>query len=173
MFNLQNKIQALLNSFSDIVQLLRFKTYGDTMKKIILTFVAFLILLQLIPVETTNPPIDPKATLNTDANVMKVLKKACYDCHSNETKWPFYSSIAPFSFFITSHVNDGRKALNFSNYNNIDQETKEKRLKRAIVTTKNERMALPSYRFAHENAKLSIEEKKIIAAWFEVEMLRK
>lgn len=144
------------------------------MKKIIFTFVALLLLLQLIPVEKTNPQIDSQSTLNTDANVMKILKKSCYDCHSNETKWPIYASIAPFSFFVTSHVNDGRKALNFSNYNNIDNEIKEKRLKRAIVTTKNERMALPSYRLAHESAKLSKEEKEILSAWFEheIEMLK-
>ena len=140
------------------------------MKKIIFTFVAILLLLQLIPVEKTNPQINSQSTLNTNISVMKILKKSCYDCHSNETKWPFYTSIAPFSFFVTSHVNDGRKALNFSNYNNIDNETKEKRLQRAIITTKNGRMALPSYLFAHKSAKLSKEEKKILSAWFEHEI---
>jgi len=140
------------------------------MKKIIFVFVAFIILLQLIPVEQTNPQIDSQSRLNTDASVMMILKKSCYDCHSNETKWPLYASIAPFSFFVTSHVNDGRKALNFSNYNIINNDTKKKRLKRAIVTTKNERMALPSYRFAHEDAKLSKKEKEILSSWFEDEI---
>jgi len=139
-------------------------------KKTIFTFVALLLLLQFIPVEKTNPPIDSKLTLNAETKVMEVLKKSCYDCHSNETKWPLYASIAPFSFFVASHVNDGRKALNFSNYNNIDSKTKEKRLKRAITTIKNERMALPSYRFAHESANLSKEENELLIAWLEEEI---
>lgn len=144
------------------------------MKKTIFAFVALLLLLQLIPVEKTNPQIDPQATLSTDENIVSILKKSCYDCHSNETNWPLYSSIAPFSLFVTSHVNDGRRALNFSNYNTIDKETKEKRLKRAIITIKSERMALPSYRFAHESANLSKEEKEMLKAWFEseIELLR-
>lgn len=144
------------------------------MKKIIFTFVALLLLLQLIPLEKTNPPIDPENALNRDPSVVKILKKGCYDCHSNETKWPIYASIAPFSFFVTSHINDGRRAINFSNYNSIDKEIKEKRLKRAIVTTKSERMALPSYRFAHENANLSKEEKELLLSWFkdEIEMIK-
>jgi len=144
------------------------------MKKILFAFIALILLLQLIPTTKTNPPINLEAKLNTDEEVMVILKKGCYDCHSNETNWPIYANIAPFSFFVTSHVNDGRKALNFSNYNNIEHKTKEKRLKRAIVTTKNERMALPSYRFAHEDAKLSKEEKEILSSWFEdeIEMLK-
>lgn len=140
------------------------------MKKIIINFVVFLLLLQLIPLEKTNPPIDSQHRLNTDASVMKILKKSCYDCHSNETKWPLYASIAPFSFFVASHVDDGRKALNFSNYNNIDSKTKEKRLNRAITTIKNERMALPSYRFIHEKANLSKEENELLIAWLEEEI---
>lgn len=144
------------------------------MKKTIFTFVALLLLLQFIPVKKTNTPIDSKLTLSAETKVMEVLKKSCYDCHSNETKWPFYASIAPSSFFVASHVNDGRKALNFSNYNNIDSKTKEKRLSRAIVTIKNERMALPSYRFAHESANLSKEENELLIAWLEeeIKMLR-
>lgn len=144
------------------------------MKKIIFTFVSLLLLLQLIPLEKTNPPIDPQDALNSDAIVMSILKKSCYDCHSNETKWPIYAFIAPFSFFVTSHVSDGRKALNFSNYNSINKEIKKKRLNRAIITTKNERMALPSYRFAHKSANLSQEEKEILDAWLkkEIEMLK-
>lgn len=140
------------------------------MKKIILGFVAFLLLLQLIPVDKTNPPIDSKAALSTDASVMMILKKSCYDCHSNETNWPSYASIAPFSIFVSSHVGDARKAFNFSSYNTMDLDIKEKRLKRAIVTIKNERMALPSYRYAHESANLSNEEKNRLILWLEEEI---
>jgi hypothetical protein len=140
------------------------------MKKIVLGFAAFFVLLQFIPAQKTNPPIDPKKTLSTDTTVLSLLKKSCYDCHSNETQWPSYASIAPISFFVVSHVNDGRKALNFSEYNTIEPAIKEARLKRAVMTVKNERMALPSYRYVHDNANLSLEEKKVLIAWFEEEL---
>lgn len=140
------------------------------MKKIIIGIVVFFALLQLIPVDKTNPPVDAQKTLSTDTTVMSLLKKSCYDCHSNETKWPQYTSIAPISFFVSSHVNDGRKALNFSEYNTIEQSIKQARLKRAIVTVNRDTMALPSYRYAHENANLSKEEKEILVAWFQKEL---
>lgn len=138
--------------------------------KIILSFVVLFVLLQLIPVEKTNPPIDEQKTLVTDEPVMSILKKGCYDCHSNETKWPSYASVAPISFFVASHVKDGRKALNFSEYNTIEPSIKEARLKRAIITVKNDYMALPSYRYAHEGANLTKEEKEILMTWFEEEL---
>ncbi|MDD3476660.1 MAG: heme-binding domain-containing protein [Sulfurimonas sp.] len=138
--------------------------------KFIISFVALLILLQFIQVEKTNPPIDEQNTLVTDEPVMSILKKSCYDCHSNETLWPSYASVAPISFFVASHVKDARKALNFSQYNIIEPSIKEARLKRAIITVKNEYMALPSYRYAHEGANLTKEEKEILMTWFEEEL---
>ena len=80
--------------------------------------------LQLIPIERSNPPIDKNIALHPPKEVKSILKKACYDCHSNETKWPFYANIAPLSFSISSHVKDGRKALNFSEWKNIDPKSK-------------------------------------------------
>jgi len=140
--------------------------------KFIISFVALLVLLQFIQVEKTNPPIDAQKALKTDETVMSILKKSCYDCHSNETKWPSYASIAPISFFVASHVKDARKAINFSQYNTIEQSIKEARLKRAIVTVKNGYMALSSYRYAHDKANLSNEEKEILIRWFEEELKR-
>ncbi len=140
------------------------------LKKTIITTIILLISIQFISVEKTNPPVDEKVALKTSNEVMSILKKGCYDCHSNETKWPYYSDIAPVSFFVASHVNKGRRALNFSNWENIDSKIKQERLKRAIVTVNNGIMALPSYLSAHEEAKLSKEEKEILSAWFKEEL---
>ena len=101
---------------------------------------------------------------------MDILKRSCYDCHSYETKWPVYSSVAPVSFFVASHVKKARNALNFSKWNEIDSKIKNERLKRAIITVKNERMALPSYVMAHEEAKLSKDDKGILVKWFKDEL---
>lgn len=137
------------------------------LKKTLLFTIIILVGIQFIPLNKTNPKVDTKITLNAQDNVMKILKNSCYDCHSNETKWPYYSNIAPVSFFVVSHVNKGRKALNFSEWENIDQDKKEQRLKRAIITVNNEMMALPSYRSVHENANLSRDEKDILVKFFE------
>lgn len=140
-------------------------------KTLIITLLIF-IAIQFIRVDKTNPPVNQNIALNTSIEVMDILKNSCYDCHSFETKWPYYSEIAPVSFFVVSHVNKGRKALNFSEWKNIDTDIKEKRLKRAIMTVNNGMMALPSYVSVHDNAKLNKEEKTILIKWLEDEITK-
>ena len=125
-------------------------------KKTVIFLVATLIAIQFIPLEKTNPEVDETIALHTDENVEKILKKSCYDCHSNETKWSIYSEIAPLSFGVVSHVADGRKALNFSIYEKIDSKIKVARLERAIKTINNERMPLSNYLAFHEEARSRI-----------------
>ena len=140
------------------------------LKKTLIFTIILLIAIQFISVDKTNPPVDEKISLKASPEIMTILKKGCYDCHSNETKWPYYSNIAPVSFFVASHVKKGRNAMNFSKWDEIDSKIKKERLKRAVVTVNNGRMALPSYLSAHEEAKLSKGEKEIITAWFKKEL---
>ena len=140
------------------------------LKKTFIFFVITFIGIQFIPVDKINPKIDTSLTLNTDENVLKILKKSCYDCHSYETKWSIYSDIAPLSFGVVSHVKDGRQALNFSVYKNIDVQIREKRLQRAITLIKNERMPVSSYLTFHEEARMTKGEKETLIAWFEKEL---
>ncbi len=140
------------------------------MKKFIILLIVILIAIQFIPVDKTNPPIDAKANLTSPDEVMKILKNSCYDCHSNETIWPSYSAIAPFSIFIAGHVRDGRKALNFSNWANIAPDIKTKRIKRAIKTINNSMMPTPGYVRMHKETILSDEQKKIVVDWFKGEL---
>lgn len=140
------------------------------LKKIMIIVFLIMILIQFIPLEKTNPKVDNSIALNSDKEVMKILKRSCYDCHSYETKWSIYSDIAPLSFSVSSHVNKGRKTLNFSEWNKIDLDTKKTRLKRAIQTVKNGMMPLNSYLMFHEEAKVSEDEKKILVEWFEKEL---
>jgi len=79
--------------------------------------------LQLVPVEKTNPPV--RLEVDAPPAVMEILKRACYDCHSNETRWPWYSRIAPASWFLASHVRKGRGDLNFSDWPIYDFEQQE------------------------------------------------
>lgn len=138
--------------------------------KISIFTLVIIVAIQFIPMDKTNPPVNKTLALQTSPEVMEVLKKSCYDCHSYETKWPYYSDIAPVSFFVSSHVKKARKALNFSIWEEIDPKIKEQRLKRAVITVNNEMMALPSYVLAHEEAKLSKDEKALLINWFKSEM---
>lgn len=138
-------------------------------KTILFTFIT-LLLIQFIPVDKTNPKIDASLAPKAPQEVMSILKKSCYDCHSYETKWPYYSNIAPISFVVASHVKDARRAMNFSTWQEMDPKIKKERLKRAIQTVNNEMMALPSYVYAHKNAKLTKDEKDILINWFRLEL---
>jgi len=140
------------------------------LKKTIIFLAVSLLAIQFIPLEKTNPKVDSALTLKTDERVLEILKKSCYDCHSYETKWSIYSDIAPLSFGVVSHVKDGRKALNFSNYANIDAQIKEKRLQRAIILIKNGRMPVSNYLTFHEEARMTKAEQETLIAWFENEL---
>ena len=142
------------------------------LKKTIIFLTITLVAIQFIPLEKTNPKVDESVTLKTDENVMKILKKSCYDCHSYETKWSIYSDIAPLSFGVVSHVEDGRKALNFSVYKNIDPKIKEKRLERAVKTINNGMMPVSNYLAFHEEARMTQAEKVTLIAWFEKELVK-
>ncbi len=140
------------------------------LKKIVIGIVLILVLMQLIPLEKKNPKVDTTIALKTDENVMMILKKSCYDCHSNETKWSVYSNIAPLSFKILSNVNRGRAALNFSTWQEIEEDIKIARLKRAIKTVNNKQMPLSAYLSLHEEAKISQDERAVLVKWFEKEL---
>ncbi len=135
------------------------------MKKTLMIIIIILIIIQLIPIDKSNPPIDQNIALKAPKEVEGILKKACYDCHSNETKWPFYANIAPLSFSISSHVKEAREALNFSEWKNIDPKIKTKRVQRAIKTIKNGMMPLSTYLWLHKEAKLTKEEKRVLTTW--------
>ena len=136
--------------------------FGRVLGIIVLVFVIF----QFIPYgkEKTNPKVDKTLEVQAPKNVMKLLKKSCYDCHSNETNWPWWSYIAPASWSIHDDVINGRKALNFSIWNKYSIKKQEK-LKKEIYRTVAGPMPLPQYVWLHKNAKLTNDEIKTIREW--------
>jgi len=131
---------------------------------------ALILAIQLIRPERSNPPVDKNLELQAPKEVMTLLKNSCYDCHSYETKWTTFSNIAPFMWTIATHVKEGRKALNFSEWKKIDKDTKIKKLDRCIQTLKSGIMPLPSYVNYHDEAKLSKDDKKLLIEWFTKEL---
>ena len=134
------------------------------MKRTLLIFLTIFILMQFIRVDQNNYAVEIKDEIKAPLEVMTIFKKACYDCHSNEVKWPWYSQIAPMSWTITSHVEDGRKWLNFSTWEKYTEEEKTKRLK-GIYRTAYAIMPLPTYIWLHEEADLTKEERNLIRKW--------
>ena len=140
------------------------------MKKWIFGVIAVAAAIQLIRPTLTHAQADIKESLNADENVMKILKTSCYDCHSDETKFPWYSHVAPVSWFIADHVNEGREALNFSHWVQIDDKTKAVRLKRAKQLVSNELMPIHGYLMMHKEAKLTENQKEVLESFFNQEL---
>ena len=137
------------------------------MKKTIITLLIFILGIQFIPSIQENPSADPAIALNPPEEVPKLLTRSGYDGQSNNTQWPIYSKIAPASFAMSFHVSDGREAINFSEYETIDSDTKRKRLKRASHMIKIGFMPPSSYSLMHSEAELTLDEKKILIEYFE------
>ena len=134
------------------------------MKRTLLIILILFIAVQFIQTEKTNEVTDKTLEIKADEKVMAIFKTACYDCHSNEVKWPWYSNVAPFSWVISNHVREGRKALNFSIWEEYSEEEKKEHLK-DIYRTVYASMPLHSYLWLHEEAELTMEDRKFIRDW--------
>ncbi len=135
------------------------------MKKFILLLIVIFVVIQFIPY---NVPADIKDidgdALKAPKDVEAILKRSCYDCHSNHTKFPWYSSIAPISFFTKHHVKEGREHLNFSTWNSYSDKKKVKFLEKIPKAIKS-KMPLKSYLLIHKDAVLSDEDRKVLSNW--------
>jgi len=135
------------------------------MKKITLLVGCFavLLLIQLVPVHKTNPPVTSEIVV--DAPVREIFKRSCYDCHSNETIWPWYSYVAPVSWLVVGHVNEGRGKLNFSTWDQYDASKRRQKLAEIEEEIKNKSMPLSSYLLLHRQAGLSASDLSLITGW--------
>ena len=136
------------------------------MKKALIILIGVILLIQLIRVDIKNEPIDKTKVLHPPKDIEIILQKACYDCHSNRVRKPWYANIAPFSWTIYNHIKNGRLALNFSKWSDIPKDKKIKKLQRAIHTIKIGIMPLPSYKWIHKDAILTKEEKEKLDKYF-------
>jgi hypothetical protein len=99
--------------------------------------------------------------------VSAILDRACLDCHSNETKWPWYSNIAPVSWLVRSHVDEGRKHLNLSEWLKPDETafSSWSDLEGVCTSVRDGNMPLPYYDWLHPEAKLSPADRQALCAW--------
>lgn len=135
------------------------------MKKFILLSILFLGGIQFITMECKQKVVsDSKDEMVAPSNIKAILKRSCYDCHSNDAVIPWYGDIAPFSWYVRSHINDGRKVLNFSTFNKLSLEKKQKAfddIEESIVI----RMPLSTYLWMHSDATLRDNDKKALKEW--------
>lgn len=118
---------------------------------------------QFIPVDRTNPPVE--SDIPTSPEVKTVLRRACYDCHSHETVWPWYSHIAPVSWLIVHDVHEGRAELNFSTWHRYSTQEQVKQLKKSWEEVQEGEMPPWFYRAAHRTTHLSAQDKALLRQW--------
>lgn len=143
------------------------------MKKVLLYGIIIFLSFQLIQIDKENPSVNKKIDYNRVTNaspeIQKILKKACYDCHSNEVNYPWYSSIAPISWFIKEHVNQGKEYVNFSEYGKYNRYQKEHINSSLYRVIENKTMPLNTYLWMHKEANLSEEEYVLLLNWFQTQ----
>lgn len=119
--------------------------------------------IQLVPVRRDNPPVEFE--VEAPGPVQAVLERACYDCHSNETRWPWYSRVAPVSWLVARDVARGREDMNFSEWPVFDFEAQEHALADIVKQVDRRKMPLPIYLTMHPEARLTEAERGAILAW--------
>ena len=117
----------------------------------------------------TNPVIDntraAEAYLQIDPKTAAILDRSCMDCHSNKTRWPWYSNVAPVSWFVIDHVDHGRSHLNFSEWGKYEYGEQQSLLSDICKEVKQGRMPLSSYTPLHPGSKLTAEDVTAICDW--------
>ena len=123
-------------------------------------------LLQFIQIEIPKPPVStPADVIVAPKEVTTILKNSCYDCHSNETKMPWYSDISPISIGVHSNIKNGRAWLNFSIFNKYDEKKKKKIYSGIIDSLNIKKMPPAEYLLFHKNARLTPSQVKVLQDW--------
>lgn len=127
--------------------------------------------LQAIPVERGNPPVDPARTIFATealpAKVEMVLRRSCADCHSNQTRWPWYSYVAPMSWIVAHDVHAARRQMNFSEWAGYSEKKREERLNGICEQVVNGDMPEGKYALIHRRARVTEDERAAICQWVE------
>ena len=142
-----------------------------TLKRILIGVLLVLIVLQAFrPAKNQSGDVSKDISSNyvVPENVKVILAKACNDCHSNTTRYPWYAEIQPVSWWLGNHIKDGKRHLNFNEFSGYRIARQYKKLEECIEQIKEGDMPLPSYTIIHKNAILTEAEKQTLYNWFEV-----
>lgn len=132
-------------------------------KRALIGVAVVLLLAQFVPVDRTNPPVE--SWVDAPPDVVAVLERACYDCHSNETTWPAYSRVAPISWLVADHVHEGREAVNYSTWNRYSAEERAELLEETWEEVEEGEMPVKGYSLLHSRARLSDADRSLLRSW--------
>ncbi|RIJ42449.1 heme-binding domain-containing protein [Pontibacter oryzae] len=136
---------------------------------ILIAIVVLLGLMQFVKIDKANPPVEPSKDFvmltNPPKDVALILKESCYDCHSNATTYPWYADVAPVSWWLKDHIDDGRKHLNFSVWAEYTPKKAEHKLEESIEMVEEGEMPMTSYTLMHAESKLTKTEKEKLLGW--------
>lgn len=132
-------------------------------KWLITVLAIVLVAIQFVPVDRTNPPVETEVPATPE--VRAVLRRACFDCHSNETVWPWYSRIAPVSWLMARDVHEARGEMNFSTWNRLETKDQIEALHESWEEVEEEEMPLWFYLPLHPEARLSEQDRSVLRTW--------
>jgi uncharacterized membrane protein len=139
------------------------------LKKILLGLLILLVIVQFIRPSRNQSNAasvnDISAHYTVPDDVQAILKKACYDCHSNNTNYPWYTNIQPIGLWMQNHVNEGKEELNFSEFATYQLKKQAHKLEETAEMLEKDEMPLGSYTLVHKEAKLTKEEKELLISW--------
>lgn len=140
------------------------------LKRILAGFLVVLVGIQFIPADTNQQKgfsqTDIRYVYDVPEKVLKVLETSCYDCHSNNTSYPWYSKVQPVRLLMDKHIREGKAALNFSDFGDYSDRMKRNITQSIGSQVEEDEMPLPSYLLMHDEAKLSKEEKEALIDFF-------
>ena len=132
----------------------------------VLIGVAVLFLLaQFVPVDRSNPPVI--GIVDAPEPVMQTLQRSCWDCHSNETEWPWYGYVAPMSWRVAEHVREGREHVNFTEWSGYDTEDLDEIYEEIADEVREQGMPLKDYLLVHRTAALTTADRERLVSWAE------
>jgi hypothetical protein len=138
--------------------------------KIIKVLAVVFVLIQFIRIDKTNPEIDKTqdfiSIYKPNEAIANTLKSSCYDCHSSESTYPWYSNIAPVSWMVKHHIDEGREELNFSEWGTFTTKRKMKKLEEIVEEVEEGEMPMTPYVMIHSEAKMSDTERKAFLDFF-------
>lgn len=134
-------------------------------KRVALALAVVFVALQFVPVDRSNPPVT--APLAADAATMEVLRRCCYDCHSNEVSWPWYAYVAPASWLVAHDVEEGRAELNFSSWGEMSEGKRLSKASEMVEEIVEGHMPPSEYLILHGDARPSKADVAVLTRWAE------
>jgi hypothetical protein len=152
------------------------KTLRKIIKWMLIVIVCLFILIQVKRPARTNPAVDESQTIfartQMTPQVAAIFNRSCVDCHSNKSVWPWYTNVAPISWFIVDHVNTGRKNMNLSEWGKLDSGRQDRKLRQICDEVTDGAMPLSTYTPLHPGSKLSPADVKTLCDWTAAERAR-